>query len=277
VTAQDAFLAALDAQLASTGLPAEITDVPTTAGRTRVTSWGPADAPAVVLLHGYGATSGSWVPLVPQLANSRRVHLVDLIGDAGHSEADRPLRRPEDLFRWLDDVLTWTGRPSVGLVGHSYGGWLACSYALSRPQKVHHLSLVDPTNCFSGLATRYVLRALPVLLRPSPQRWKSFLHWEAAGARLDERWVEVSSLATLVPHAPIVRPRRPTPSELESLSCPTVVLIADRSKAHNPAAVARSAARYDAITVVHLADASHHSIPATQGDQVAAAILSPHG
>lgn len=277
MTAQDAFLAALDALLASTGLPADLTDVPTTAGRTRITSWGPADAPAAVLLHGYGATSGSWVSLVPHLARSRRVHAVDLIGDAGHSHADHVLRRPEDLYRWLDEVVAWTGQSSVGLVGHSYGGWLACSYAVSRPSKVDHLSLIDPTNCFSGLAASYVLHALPLLLKPSPGRWKSFLAWEAAGTRLDERWVEVSSLATLLPHARFVRPRRPTHRELAGLSCPTVVLIADHSKAHKPAALARAANRYDAVTVTELTDASHHSVPAVQGDRIAAAILSHQG
>ncbi len=228
----------------------------------------------MVLLHGYGATSGSWVSLVPHLARSRRVHAVDLIGDAGHSHAADSLRRPEDLLGWLDEVVAWTGQSTVGLVGHSYGGWLACSYALSRPQKVHHLSLVDPTNCFSGLATRYVLRALPVLLRPSPARWKSFLSWEASDATLDARWVEVSSLATLLPRGRIIRPRQPTHRELTSLSCPTLVLVADRSKAHNPAALARSAAQYDAVTVTQLVAASHHSIPATHGEQIAAAILS---
>ncbi|MET7278886.1 alpha/beta fold hydrolase [Kribbella sp. NPDC005582] len=277
MTAQDTFLAALDALLASTGLPADIADVPTTAGRTRITSWGPADAPAAVLLHGYGATSSSWVSLVPHLARSRRVHAVDLIGDAGHSQADHALRRPEDLYGWLDEVVAWTGQSSVGLVGHSYGGWLACSYALSRPSKVNHLSLIDPTNCFSGLAATYVLHALPLLLKPSPDRWKSFLAWETTGTSLDERWVEVSSLATLLPHARFVRPRRPTRRELADLSCPTLVLIAGRSKAHQPAALARAANRYDAIAVTELTDASHHSIPAVQGDRIAEAILSHQG
>ncbi|MDH2416201.1 alpha/beta fold hydrolase [Nocardioides sp. CER19] len=271
------FFAALDALLDSTGLPTDVDDVPTGAGRTRVTSWGPETAPATVLLHGHGATSGSWAPLVPHLARTQRLHAIDLIGDAGRSQADRPPRRPEDLFGWLDDVVRWTGRSRVGLVGHSYGAWLACSYALSRPEIVDRLVLVDPTNCFGSLSARYVLRALPFLLRPSPARWHSFLTWETAGTSVDRRWAEVAGLATSLPRARVVRPRRPTHDQLAGMSCPTLVLVADRGRAHDPAALARTAASYPAVTVAHLESASHHSIPAAQADQIAAAMLSHQG
>lgn len=275
------FSRALDDLLESTGMPLERNDVTTTAGPTRVTSWGPTTGPALVLLHGHGATSGSWVRLVPHLADSWRVHAVDLVGDAGHSRVQRAPRRPSDLVEWLDDVVGWAaGGRSVALGGHSYGGWLATEYALHRPALVHGLLLVDPTDCFTGLSARYVLRALPLLVRPSPRAWRSFLAWETAGAHCDQDWAEVAALATRVRGSRVVRPRRPSPQALRELACRTVLVVADQSRAHDTARLVTGAADLFDVTVVHV-DATHHSLPTARCEEMSAAVnmhlpTSPH-
>ncbi|MDG4866352.1 alpha/beta fold hydrolase, partial [Streptomyces sp. T-3] len=48
-------------------------------------TWGEADAPPVVLLHGRCGSSLDWAELAPQLAADRRVYAVDL---AGHGLSD---------------------------------------------------------------------------------------------------------------------------------------------------------------------------------------------
>lgn len=267
------FFSALDAVLESAG-PFDTADVPTTAGATRVTSWGSASLPPLLLLPGYGATSGSWAGVAGRLAPFHRVHAVDLVGDVGRSVAEHPMRQPEDLHDWLDDVVSWSAADrGAGLVGHSYGAWLASSYVLARPGRVKTLTLVDPTDCFNRLSARYVLRALPVVLGPSPTRWHSFLNWETRGCSVDDDWAHLAGLATLLPARHVVRPRRPSPAEWRTSTTRTLVLLAEHSRAHNIKKIADVAGRYPQMTVEILFGASHHSVPAAQTDQISDAIL----
>ena len=50
---------------------------------THVLSAGPDGAPTVVLLHGSGGTSLNWATEIPLLAQSHRVHALDLPGEPG--------------------------------------------------------------------------------------------------------------------------------------------------------------------------------------------------
>jgi pimeloyl-ACP methyl ester carboxylesterase len=46
-------------------------------------------------------------------------------------------------------VLDGLGVELPELVGHSYGAWIALTYALQRPARVGKLTLLDPTMCFA--------------------------------------------------------------------------------------------------------------------------------
>ncbi|MFJ2938436.1 alpha/beta fold hydrolase [Streptomyces sp. NPDC087219] len=54
--------------------------------------------------------------------------------------------------------------PPLG--GHSYGVWIAAHYAARYPKRIAGLVLLDPARVFAGFHPGYVLRALPVLVRP---------------------------------------------------------------------------------------------------------------
>jgi pimeloyl-ACP methyl ester carboxylesterase len=231
---------------------------------THVLACGPADAPPIVLLAGHGATAPVWFNVAPRLAARYRVYAPDLPGDAGLSTA-RPPRTVTDLMAWLGTVMDGLHEPV--LVGHSYGGWTALTYALQAP--VSRLVLLDPTNCFTGLKPSYVARALPMLLKPSEARHNSFLHWETQGLPLDPDWLHLTALAALQPTTNPVRPRRPKLTTLP----PTVVVVADRTKSHNPTHLAQRATTAGA-TVTHIPQATHHSIPLLHTDEIVAAITS---
>ena len=263
MTFQDAY----DALLNRWQVPVEQLDI---AG-THVNACGPLDAPAVVLLAGHGATSTVWFSVAPRLAETHRVYAPDLAGDAGLSTAAPP-RMVDELMNWLSGLLDGLQLDQVMLVGHSYGSWTALTYAIRNPARVGKLALIDPTDCFVGLKPSYVLRALPVLLRPSPAHNQSFLRWETQGIPVDPDWLHVTDLATLEPTTRPVRPKRPTPAELEHLEPETLVFVADRSKSHNPDEVARRALAAGA-TVVHLPEATHHSLPAAHGEELSDELL----
>jgi pimeloyl-ACP methyl ester carboxylesterase len=246
-------------------------------GTTHVNACGPTDAPPLVLLAGHGATSAVWYSVAPQLAANHRVYAVDLMGDAGRSVSNgTPLRTPEDLHRWLTEVLDGLDVDRADFCAHSYGAWIALSYALASPARVDRLALIDPTNCFTGLSARYVVRALPMLLRPTKARTTTFLRWETQGVPLDPAWLELSGLASELPAANPVRPRRPSAAALRDLHAALLVVVAGRSKFHSPERLTtRARDSSPRTTVVRIGEATHHSLPAAHTDELTA-ILAKH-
>lgn len=255
-------------------------DLPTPYGTTRVNSCGPAGAPPLVLLPGGGATSTVWGACAEAgLTRRHRVHGVDLMGDPGFSvpEPGRPVRSADDLAGWLDAVLDGIGPaggagPGAGPVllgGHSYGAWIAAHYAARRPERVAGLVLLDPTGVFTGLRAGYVLRALPMLVRPTPARIRSFLAWETGGAAaLDAAWLRLQEERAGFPAARPVTGPRPDLVPLREL--PVRVLLAGEARCHDPGRVARAVAEAlpQARTEV-LPGLSHHAFPLAGAAEIA--------
>ncbi|WP_329116280.1 alpha/beta fold hydrolase [Streptomyces sp. NBC_01465] len=262
--ANDPFLQAYDAVLAQWPEDTAPTTVPTPYGATRVNSCGPRDAPPLLLLPGGGgATSTAWFATAAALGRTHRVHAADLVGEPGRTvPGATPLKTPADLMAWLDALLDGLGLDSVSLCGHSYGGWIALRYALHAPARTDRLVLLDPTQCFTGFRPGYLLRALPMLLRPTSGNTRAFLTWETAGAGLDPAWLRLQALAPDFPSARPVTGPRPTPAELRTLKAPTLLLLAGRSRAHDiRKAEAAAKSLLPHVETAVLADASHHSLP----------------
>jgi pimeloyl-ACP methyl ester carboxylesterase len=255
-------------------LPVDSLTLESEFGTTHVNACGPADAPPLVLLAGHGATSPVWFEQANRLGRNHRIHAIDLIGDAGLSvNSGRKLTKPEDLHEWLTGVLDGLQLPRTNLCGHSYGAWLAVTYALHAPDRVDKLALIDPTECFTSLRTTYVLRALPSLLKPTRARTKSFLRWETQGVPVDPTWLELAGLAAEYPKSRVVRPQRPTDDALRALRPDLLVVIADQSKSQNPTHLAtRAQTLIPTATIAHLPTATHHSLPTSHPEELAAAL-----
>lgn len=257
-----AFQAAYDKVLAKWPADREAVTVPTRFGDTHVLACGPREAPPLLLLPGGGgATATSWFALAADLAEVRRVYAVDLMGAAGRTAA-RGARDVDALGDWLDEVAAGLRIGSFDLGGHSYGGWIALHHALRAPQRVRRLFLLDPTRCFAGFETAYLLRALPMLLRPSPRRVRAFLDWECGGAVLDADWLRLQEAAAGFPAGRPVTGPRPSPKALRALRAPVLLCVAANSRTHDAREVAaRAEAWLPNVRTVVLRDASHHSLP----------------
>ncbi|MGK4583936.1 alpha/beta fold hydrolase [Kitasatospora sp. HPMI-4] len=244
-----AFFAAYDAALARWPLPVTPITVVSEYGTTRINACGPEDGRPLVLLPQGGATSTIWYANVAALAADHRVYAVDLLGDPGRSVHDgHPIRRAESMTAWLDTVLDHLGLDSTALMGHSYGGWIALTYALHASQRVERLALLDPTQCFAGYRFGYLLRVTPLVARPTEARARAYVDWESGGAParglVDSAWSTVHALGAA--HFPSSRPvtgPRPSAERLRSLTVPTLVLLAERSRTHDSAQVADAARR----------------------------------
>ena len=112
--------------------------------RLHVRDRGPRDAPAIVLIHGFGASLQTWDRWAGDLARDHRVIRFDLPG-SGLSAPDPADvytdARSIDLLRALMDQL---GLRRAVIVGHSIGGRIAWRYAALYPERVERLVLVAP-------------------------------------------------------------------------------------------------------------------------------------
>lgn len=105
---------------------------------------GPRDAPALLFLHGIGASLHTWEPWAQALARDFRVLRVDLPGH-GLSPPD-PTNDYTDTrsLQLLLTLLDQRGLQRVSVIGNSMGGRIAWTLAVRHPERVDKLVLVSP-------------------------------------------------------------------------------------------------------------------------------------
>ncbi len=117
--------------------------IETASGRLAVVTAG-AGVP-VILLHGLGATKGSFLTTVAALADSFRVIAVDL---PGFGDSVKPLRasyHPPFFARSIIELLDALGLARAHLIGNSMGGRIALEMGLRYPERVGRLALLAPS------------------------------------------------------------------------------------------------------------------------------------
>ncbi len=98
----------------------------------------------LVLVHGLGTSSSTWVHILPDLAPMWNVLAVDLPGFGFSTiDAGEPLASLPEHVGALAAAVEKTLRHPFLLLGHSLGGWIAGLYAIEHPSRVAHLILAD--------------------------------------------------------------------------------------------------------------------------------------
>lgn len=101
----------------------------------------------LVIVHGMAGGVGLWALNYDSITGKRPVYAFDLLGFGRSSHPEFPKDATEAECQFMESIEQW--REAVGLekmilMGHSFGGYLASSYALKYPQRVKHLILADP-------------------------------------------------------------------------------------------------------------------------------------
>lgn len=112
--------------------------------RLHVTDQG-TGGPTVVVIHGVGDNSYSWIHVCNEIARANRVIRYDRpgMGASAPGPAPDPVRTIEELKA----VLAKCGAPGpYVLVGHSFGGLVARLYAHKYPEQVAGIVFVDSTH-----------------------------------------------------------------------------------------------------------------------------------
>lgn len=105
-----------------------------------------SDVPAIVLIHGFGASSIHWRKNLPALAKTCRVFAIDLLG-YGKSAKPAPGHPLDYTFEtWGQQVVDFcqqvVGSPAF-LIGNSIGCVVAMQAAVLAPQQILGLALID--------------------------------------------------------------------------------------------------------------------------------------
>ncbi|BBG05061.1 MULTISPECIES: alpha/beta fold hydrolase [Pseudonocardia] len=147
-------------QLDAWPVPVQRYRIATGHGTTAVLTCGDPTGSPLVLLHGSGANSAVWRDGVELLAATRRVLLVDLLGEPGLSDPVRLDLTTPATADWLAGILDEFEIGATDIAGISLGGWTATDFATRHPGRVNRLALVCP----AGIGDQTFRKVAPAFL-----------------------------------------------------------------------------------------------------------------
>ena len=105
--------------------------------------------PALLLVHGFGASTDHWRHNIPVLAERHEVHAIDLLG---FGRSAKPAGLPYGGALWRDQLEAYVrseiGRPTV-LVGNSLGGYAALAAGAALGEQAAGVVLINAAGPFS--------------------------------------------------------------------------------------------------------------------------------
>jgi abhydrolase domain-containing protein 6 len=110
----------------------------------------PGSPNTLVLVHGLGTSSSTWVRVLPGFDRRWNILALDLPG-YGLSPINKgqPYALLGELHQTLEEFLAGRVHYPFVLLGHSLGGWLAGYHAIQHPKRVRHLILADNAGIFT--------------------------------------------------------------------------------------------------------------------------------
>jgi pimeloyl-ACP methyl ester carboxylesterase len=182
----------------------------------------------VILLHGWLESWGLWQDTMDFLGDSYRTYAIDFWG-FGESDKKRESFTVPDFVLLVNDFMEQLGIKHAPLVGHSMGGTVSLSVAISHPQRVSKVVVIGSPVEGSSLSillklasirtiAKLVYRmmdalkigirlAAPIITRE--RQWIEMIHRDLNQVTLESFLLSISSLrqTDLTPHlAPIYQP-----------------------------------------------------------------------
>lgn len=101
----------------------------------------------IVMLHGFAAGIAFWLMNLEEISADRPLYALDLLGFGRSSRPQFSTDAETVEQQFVDSIEKWRELMKIDsmiLLGHSFGGFLATSYAMKYPDRVEHLILADP-------------------------------------------------------------------------------------------------------------------------------------
>lgn len=161
----------------------------------------------LLLVHGLGARSEDWSPMIPALAASGfHVYALDLLG---YGRSDHPADADYGITveeQTVAGFLYAVGLSHADVAGWSMGGWITMKLALDHPELVDRVVIYDSAglyyqanydfNVFTPNDARGVQRLL-ALLMPNPPSMPAFIMQDAVRTLQENAWVVRRSVAAM--------------------------------------------------------------------------------
>ena len=157
--------------------------------------WGPANAPALICLHGLLDTGASFAPMVEALTGDWRVIAPDWRGHGMSDDAAPGGYWFPDYVADLDQLVDRVSPDApVRLVAHSMGATAASLYAGLRPGRVSHLVCLDALNVPARRSEQVPQRYASWLdAQRTPPTARRYAGIDALAERIARRYPELSA------------------------------------------------------------------------------------
>ena len=98
--------------------------------------------PVILILHGWGGSSDSWLDVMEILKEGYKVICPDFPG-FGKSKTPKDVWAVNNYMSWLNEFIKSQELESFSLLAHSFGGRIAIKFIVNHPQKIKSLILCD--------------------------------------------------------------------------------------------------------------------------------------
>jgi pimeloyl-ACP methyl ester carboxylesterase len=183
---------------------------------------GSGDGAPLVLLHGGFGAAEMLGPVLPALAETRRVIAVDLQGHGRTADIDRPLR-PEALADDIAGLIESLGLARADLMGYSLGGLTALRTAIQHSNLINHLVVVSVPGRRSGNHPEVVAQMdelhpdLAEMMKQTP----IYEHYSRVSPRAEDWPVLVAKMGELL------KRDYDWTDEIAKITAPTILVFAD--------------------------------------------------
>jgi pimeloyl-ACP methyl ester carboxylesterase len=195
---------------------------------------GPANGQPVVLVHGLGGRGEDWGNLAPYLVKAGyRVYTPDLLGFGQSEEPHNANYSIAEQAKIVVGFFDRVGLQQPDLVGWSMGGWIVQKVAVTHPDRVRRLVLMDSaglrvapnwdTRLFTP-STPDELSRLNELLTPNPPSVPGFVAQDILRVSANTSWVIKRALASMFSAKDV------TDDDLPALKMPVLILWGDQDR-----------------------------------------------
>ncbi|AQR94489.1 carboxylesterase YbfK [Clostridium saccharoperbutylacetonicum] len=114
-------------------------------GKTFIIASGEKSNLPLILLHGSGMNSVMWLRDIKEYSKTYRVYAIDMLGEPGKSDENRPSLSGACYAEWLKEVFENLSVERANIIGISLGAWLAIKFSVYYPEMVTKLVLLCPS------------------------------------------------------------------------------------------------------------------------------------
>ncbi len=220
--------------------------------------------PVLVLVHGAGATSLMWMPLVKELSEKYNLIVIDIPGDVNKSRMKKTFNNIKDGSDWLIDVINKLKIDRFSIMGLSYGSFLSMNLAIHEPQRVEKLIVLSPSESITKIKKEMWFWVIKLLLFPSDSTSRECLKWYNGGKPvvINNDYTELQILGMRI-HALKITAlvHLFSDEELQRITMPVLLLIGKKEVVTNIDEVKERSERLIKNLTFKVIDDTSHTLP----------------